>query len=250
MLRRRERRENGPLANQRCQPPKLLFAFAGKFANETDEGREIICGPPRLVARRADLVAERCDAAILSAIGREANHRMVICSVRTRPNRSANIPAAHPPNADVNSVTVPISPASTLVIENVAIIAGIAKLKIATSKASSAHPPKQAHNVRLSLGAARVPLSVRSQTSIRRYCARHGSLRLALTIKPNQFFNRRAVDRPEDCSTRPSAPSDRLSLPFRTALSSPENVLDFSSTWPVLMSREQWRRNRQIAVFV
>ena len=38
---------------------------------------------------------------------------MVICGVRTRPNRSANIPAAHPPKADVSSVTVPISPAST-----------------------------------------------------------------------------------------------------------------------------------------
>ena len=49
---------------------------------------------------------------------------------------------------------MPISPASTLVIENVAIIAGIAKLKICTSKASSAHPPKQAQNVRLSLGAS------------------------------------------------------------------------------------------------
>jgi hypothetical protein len=41
---------------------------------------------------------------------------MVICSVRTRPNRSARMPATQPPNAEVNSVTVPMSPASALVM--------------------------------------------------------------------------------------------------------------------------------------
>jgi len=41
-----------------------------------------------------------------------------------------------------------------LVIEKAATIAGIAKLKICTSKASSAHPPKQAQKVRFSFGSS------------------------------------------------------------------------------------------------
>ncbi len=76
---------------------------------------------------------------------------MVICSVRTRPKRSESAPATQPPNADVSSVTVPISPASALEMWKAAMIAGIAKLKICTSMASSAQPPKQAQNVRFSL---------------------------------------------------------------------------------------------------
>jgi hypothetical protein len=49
---------------------------------------------------------------------------------------------------------VPINPASALVIENAAMMAGMAKLKICTSNASSAQPPKQAQNVRFSFGAS------------------------------------------------------------------------------------------------
>src|SRR6202521_4808844 len=79
---------------------------------------------------------------------------MVICSVRTRPNRSESAPATQPPIAEVSRVTVPISPASALEMRNAAMIAGIAKLKICTSMASSAQPPKQAQNVRFSLGAS------------------------------------------------------------------------------------------------
>ena len=47
---------------------------------------------------------------------------------------------------------MPISPASALVIANVAMIAGIAKLKICTSMASSVQPPKHAQKVRFSPG--------------------------------------------------------------------------------------------------
>src|SRR5215468_922731 len=38
-------------------------------------------------------------------------HRIVICSIRTRPNRSANVPENHPPSDEISKVTVPISPA-------------------------------------------------------------------------------------------------------------------------------------------
>src|ERR1700674_2102128 len=62
------------------------------------------------------------------------------------------MPANQPPNADVNRVAVPIKPASALLIANTAMIAGMAKLKICTSSASSAQPPKQAQNVRFSFG--------------------------------------------------------------------------------------------------
>src|SRR4051794_15637960 len=71
---------------------------------------------------------------------------------RTRPNRSASAPANQPPNADVSNVTVPIRPASALVIAKAMIIAGITKENICTSIASSAQPPKQAQKVRFSTG--------------------------------------------------------------------------------------------------
>ena len=38
-------------------------------------------------------------------------HRIANCSTRTRPNRSASVPANHPPNDEVKSATVPIVPA-------------------------------------------------------------------------------------------------------------------------------------------
>src|ERR1039458_8599535 len=79
---------------------------------------------------------------------------MVICSVRTRPKRSERAPANQPPKAEVSSVAVPISPASALVIAKATMIAGIAKLKICTSMASSLQPPKHAQNVRFSPGAS------------------------------------------------------------------------------------------------
>src|SRR5882762_1978910 len=39
-------------------------------------------------------------------------HRIVICSIRTRPNRSASVPENHPPKDEISKVTVPITPAS------------------------------------------------------------------------------------------------------------------------------------------
>src|SRR5262249_56178066 len=59
---------------------------------------------------------------------KNANQAMVICSVRTRPKRSDSAPANQPPKAEAKSVDVPINPACALVIANVAMIAGIAKL--------------------------------------------------------------------------------------------------------------------------
>ena len=83
---------------------------------------------------------------------KNANHAMVICSVRTRPKRSDSAPANQPPNAEVSSVTVPISPASALVMANAAMMAGIAKLNICTSMASRTQPPTQAQNALRSRG--------------------------------------------------------------------------------------------------
>jgi len=40
-----------------------------------------------------------------------ANHRIVICKVRTRPKRSDSAPAIQPPSADEISVTPLIAPA-------------------------------------------------------------------------------------------------------------------------------------------
>ena len=74
-------------------------------------------------------------------------HRIVICSIFTRPNRSASVPENQPPSEEISSVTVPISPASPRERPQTAMMVGITKLYIWTSKASSDHPPKQAHIV-------------------------------------------------------------------------------------------------------
>src|SRR6202011_1674530 len=78
-------------------------------------------------------------------------HRIVICSILTRPNRSASVPENHPPNDEISNVTVPMSPASPRDRPHSAITVGITKLYICTSNASSAQPPKQAPIVRRSL---------------------------------------------------------------------------------------------------
>jgi hypothetical protein len=51
------------------------------------------------------------------------------------------------PKAEASNVAVPISPASALVIAKAAMIAGMAKLNIWTSMASSIQPAVQAQNV-------------------------------------------------------------------------------------------------------
>src|SRR6516162_2928077 len=78
-------------------------------------------------------------------------HKIVICSMRTRPKRSAKVPENHPPSDDISKVTVPIRPASPRDNPQSAITVGITKLYICTSNASSAQPPKQAPMVRRSL---------------------------------------------------------------------------------------------------
>jgi len=79
-------------------------------------------------------------------------HRIVICSMRTRPKRSASVPENHPPKDEMSKVTVPIRPAWPRDRPHSAITVGITKLYICTSNASSAQPPKQALMVRRSLG--------------------------------------------------------------------------------------------------
>src|SRR5271166_4989991 len=76
-----------------------------------------------------------------------ANQRIVICSAFTRPIRSDSAPPSQPPMAEVTSVTPPTSPASVWLTPHVAISAGITRPNIWTSRASSAHPPKQVQNV-------------------------------------------------------------------------------------------------------
>src|SRR5450830_2020190 len=79
------------------------------------------------------------------------NHKIVICKIRTRPYLSDAAPATHPPMADAISVTPLISPASPLLRLKAAISAGIARLNICTSSASSAQPLKHAQKVLRSL---------------------------------------------------------------------------------------------------
>src|SRR5438067_461566 len=79
-------------------------------------------------------------------------HRIVICSIFTRPNRSASVPQNQPPSDEISSVTVPISPASPFDNPQSAMTVGITKLYIWTSNASSDQPPKQAPIVRRSRG--------------------------------------------------------------------------------------------------
>src|ERR1700683_4701856 len=78
-------------------------------------------------------------------------HRIVICSIFTRPYRSASVPLNQPPNDETSKVTVAISPASPFERLQIAITVGITKLYICTSKASSDQPPKHAHIVLRSL---------------------------------------------------------------------------------------------------
>ena len=75
------------------------------------------------------------------------NQMMVICSASTRPMRSDTAPMIQPPSAEATRVTLPIRPASALLRLKAAINAGIARLNICTSSASSAQPPKQPQKV-------------------------------------------------------------------------------------------------------
>ncbi len=56
---------------------------------------------------------------------KNAYQRMVICSMRTRPIRSASAPATQPPSDDTTYVTVPISPAWVLEMPQAAISVGM-----------------------------------------------------------------------------------------------------------------------------
>ena len=78
-------------------------------------------------------------------------HKIVICSMRTRPKRSAKVPENHPPSDEISKVTVPMRPAWPRDTPQSAINVGITKLYICTSNASSAQPPKQAPMVRRSV---------------------------------------------------------------------------------------------------
>ena len=78
--------------------------------------------------------------------------RIVICSIRTRPKRSASVPQNQPPRDEISKVTVPMSPASPFDNPHSAMTVGITKLYIWTSNASSDQPPKQAPMVRRSRG--------------------------------------------------------------------------------------------------
>ena len=81
---------------------------------------------------------------------KNAYQTMVICSTRTRPQRSDSAPASQPPNAETSSVMVPSSPAWAVVMCHSASRLGMTKEKICTSSASSDQPPKQATMVRRS----------------------------------------------------------------------------------------------------
>src|SRR6516165_9876445 len=89
-------------------------------------------------------------------------HRIVICSMRTRPKRSASVPENHPPRDETSKVTVPIIPASPGERPHSAITVGITKLYICTSNASNAQPPRQPAIVRRSRA-----FRSRSQASMR-----------------------------------------------------------------------------------
>jgi hypothetical protein len=75
---------------------------------------------------------------------------MVICSTRTRPQRSDSAPANQPPNADTSRVMVPRTPAWPVVMCHSPSRLGMTNEKICTSSASSDQPPKQASMVRRS----------------------------------------------------------------------------------------------------
>ena len=55
---------------------------------------------------------------------------MVICSIFTRPYRSASVPLNQPPNDEISSVTVPMRPASPRDRPQIPITVGITKLYI------------------------------------------------------------------------------------------------------------------------
>ena len=82
----------------------------------------------RLLA--AEARARRAARSLLE-IYREAAEEVVfqrICSIRTGSQRSQSAPENQPPNAEVNNVTAPISPALPLLIDHQAISVGVAKL--------------------------------------------------------------------------------------------------------------------------
>ena len=81
---------------------------------------------------------------------KNAYQTMVICSTRTRPQRSDSAPASQPPNAETSNVMVPSSPACAVVMCQSASRLGMTNEKICTSSASSDQPPKQATMVRRS----------------------------------------------------------------------------------------------------
>src|SRR5579872_2667271 len=101
--------------------------------------------PKPCIARRMKSCSKFCAKAQRNV--KTEYQRMVICSIFTRPKRSASAPENQPPSDEISSVTVPISPASPFDIAHTVMIVGRMKLYICTSNASSDQPPKQAHIV-------------------------------------------------------------------------------------------------------
>jgi hypothetical protein len=125
-------------------------------------------------------------------------HRIVICSIRTRPKRSAKVPVNQPPNEEINKVTVPISPASPRDSPHNPITVGITKLYICTSKASSDQPPKQASIVRRSR-----PLRSFAQASIAFPPGFAPGGRQPTRLRRDLKLRRRIRETSQKCNARP-----------------------------------------------
>ncbi|MBB4517121.1 hypothetical protein GGD68_005924 [Paraburkholderia fungorum] len=126
-----------PIAQPACTRPTALPRSRGRITSPISTAPAVHSPPkPSPINPRAHSNCEKFCASAHASVN-TANQRIVICKVFTRPMRSDSTPAAQPPTAELNSVTVPMSPASPRVMPHVAISVGITKLRNCVSMASS-----------------------------------------------------------------------------------------------------------------
>ena len=117
-----------PMAQPDCTVPTALPRCSARITSPISTAPAAHSPPkPKPIRARAIKSCSKLWAKPLRKVKTE-NHRMVSCSVRTRPMRSASSPAAQPPTAEHSSVTVAIWPAWALVRLHSAMMVGITKL--------------------------------------------------------------------------------------------------------------------------
>ena len=117
-----------PIAHPPCTVPTALPRYSARMASPIST-EPTAHSPPKPRPCRPRVISS-CQKELVNPLRKvnSANHKMVICRMRTRPKRSASSPASHPPNAEISSAAVPSMPACPLLMCQAAISVGMTKL--------------------------------------------------------------------------------------------------------------------------